>query len=353
MINLIRKFVSYFVSLFRQEDDPELYPLTTFKASILLILTLISSAVFLFYSYIDFNQGDIITAYTELIMSIICLLNPILLMIFKNIRIITSINLLLIGAVFISATFEELPHDVSSLIWINTYPVASFILKGKGGLIWGLVFLLAFSTVIGIKGFLLKEDINYDYVADAYFSYILILLIIYFYEEIYERSKIAWKKLATTDKLTNCINRYAFEDILNREVERARRYSYSLSLIIFDLDNFKEINDNHGHLKGDEVLKIVADITRNHLRKTDFLCRWGGEEFLILATYTDKRQAVQLAERMRKAIESYDFGLPFRVTASFGVTDLEPGDDIDSILARADKAMYEAKRRGKNCVVVY
>ncbi len=353
MENLIKRAVVYFVSLFKQEDDADIYPLTTFKASILLILTIISSGVFLFYAYIDFNQGDIVTAYTELVLSVVCLLNPLLLIVFRNIRVLTSINLLLIGAVFISAVFEELPHDISSLIWINTYPVASFVLKGKGGLMWSFGFLLAFSSVVAFKGLMLSEEINYDYIADAYFSYILILLIIYFYEEIYERSKIAWKKLATTDKLTNCINRYAFEDILNREVERARKYSYSLSLIIFDLDNFKEINDNHGHLKGDEVLKIVADITRNYLRETDFLCRWGGEEFLILATYTDKRQAVQLAERMRKAIESYDFGLPFTVTASFGVTDIEPDDSIDSLLARADKAMYEAKKRGKNCVVVY
>ncbi len=347
------KFFTYFISLFKEEEDTEIHPITTFKAGILLILTFISSGVFLFYSYIDFKQGDRITAYIEIVLSVVCFFNPFLLIILKNIHFITSVNLLLIGMVFISAVFEELPYDVSSLIWINTFPVASFLLKGKKGLVWSLCFLLAFSTIVAFKGLILEEEINYDYVADAYFSYILILMIIYFYEEIYERSKIAWKKLATTDKLTDCINRYAFEDILNREVERAKRYSYSLSLIIFDIDNFKEINDNHGHLKGDEVLKLTANITRNHLRKTDFLCRWGGEEFLILATYTNKKQAFQLAERMRKAIESYDFGLPFRVTASFGVTDLEEDDDIDSLLARADKALYEAKKKGKNCVVVY
>ncbi len=351
MKEAIERFIKNFVALFETEKDYTPSPLISYKAIILLILTFISSVVFLFYGYIDLQEGDKITGYLEILLAIICFLNPFLLMMVKNINFVTSLNLSLIGAIFISAAFEELPEDISSLIWINVYPVASFILKGKRGIIWSFGFLFLFSVVIVLKD-IFNKGVDYSYLSDAYFSYLLILLIIYFYEEIYDRSKKSWKKLATTDKLTDCINRYAFEDTLNREVERARKYSYSLSIILFDLDNFKEINDNYGHLKGDDVLKMTADIVRSLLRKTDFLCRWGGEEFLILATYTDKRQAFRLAERIREAIESTDFGLPIKVTASFGVTDLEEDDDIDSLLARADKALYEAKKTGKNKVIV-
>lgn len=351
MKEIIKQFIKNFIDLFETEKDHTPSPLTSYKAIILLILTFLSSFVFLFYGYIDLQEGDRITGYLEIFLAVICFFNPFLLIVTKSINFVTSLNLSFIGAIFISAAFEELPEDISSLIWINVYPVASFILKGKRGMIWSFAFLILFSIVILFKE-IFNKGVDYSYLSDAYFSYLLILLIIYFYEEIYDRSKKSWKKLATTDKLTDCINRYAFEDILNREVEKARRYSYSLSIILFDLDNFKEINDNYGHLRGDDVLKKTADIVRTILRETDFLCRWGGEEFLILATYTDKKQAYRLAERIRKAIESTDFGLPVRVTASFGVTDLEEDDDIDSLLARTDKALYEAKKSGKNRVVV-
>jgi diguanylate cyclase (GGDEF)-like protein len=120
------------------------------------------------------------------------------------------------------------------------------------------------------------------------------------------------------------------------------------------LDNFKKINDFYGHAVGDEVLKKVAEKVRKHLRKTDLFVRWGGEEFAVILPYTDLKGAAKVAEKLRKAIEDLKFDQPYlKVTASFGVTELKPGENLVEALGRADKALYAAKRKGKNRIEVY
>ncbi len=154
---------------------------------------------------------------------------------------------------------------------------------------------------------------------------------------------------ATHDQLTGLFNRQKFNNMFTKEIKRGKRYSNSLSLIIFDIDDFKSFNDNFGHPVGDEVLKVIAKIVSNSIREHDIAVRWGGEEFLILLPQTTLNGALQVAEKIRTTIEKHSSKLiPRQVTASFGVTVLLKEDNEESLLSKADKNLYEAKALGKN-----
>jgi diguanylate cyclase (GGDEF)-like protein/PAS domain S-box-containing protein len=158
--------------------------------------------------------------------------------------------------------------------------------------------------------------------------------------------------LATTDTLTGAYNRKKMDEILDMEVERARRFSHPLSALLFDIDYFKQINDAHGHAVGDMVLRAIAGAVKGQMRKTNYFIRWGGEEFLIIAVETDIDGAVNLAERIKNAVAALRFDdVKGGVTASFGVTQFKPDDTVDSFLKRADDALYKAKHEGRNRIV--
>ncbi|WP_417326856.1 diguanylate cyclase [Halarcobacter sp.] len=159
---------------------------------------------------------------------------------------------------------------------------------------------------------------------------------------------------ANHDQLTGLFNRQKFNEIFKKEIKREKRYNNSLSLIIFDIDNFKNFNDDFGHNVGDEVLKIISKVLLENIREHDSVARWGGEEFLVLLPQTDELGAKNVAEKIRKAIESYKRDdIPRQITASFGVTRFKEDDNETSVLKKADDALYKAKKEGKNRVEVF
>lgn len=159
------------------------------------------------------------------------------------------------------------------------------------------------------------------------------------------------QEMAYTDSLTHLHNRLYITHFLEVEIERSRRYKSTFSLILFDLDYFKKVNDQHGHQTGDKILQQVAKLVSNANRDADILSRYGGEEFMILASATGIDGAAKHAERLRRDIENHKFGLPRKITASFGVAEFDPADDdINSLIRRADIALYNAKAEGRNCV---
>jgi len=145
------------------------------------------------------------------------------------------------------------------------------------------------------------------------------------------------------------------ETRLAEEVTRSRRYGHNLTCLMLDLDHFKRINDQHGHLTGDAMLRQFADLTQSCLRGSDVLARYGGEEFVILVTETGLEGATTTAEKVRRAIAEHGFrganGQDLRMTTSIGVAELLSEESPEGVLARADKALYEAKRTGRNRVV--
>ncbi|MGM0519715.1 MAG: diguanylate cyclase [Campylobacterota bacterium] len=157
---------------------------------------------------------------------------------------------------------------------------------------------------------------------------------------------------ATHDSLTGLNNRNKFNEIFEKEIRRGFRYDNDLSLIIFDLDRFKDVNDEYGHQVGDEVLKDITQIVLASVREHDFVVRWGGEEFLILLPETDSMGAQKVANKVRKAIENKKVSSKdVQITSSFGVSTLKLDDDQNRLLRRADKALYQAKNQGRNKVV--
>ncbi len=164
------------------------------------------------------------------------------------------------------------------------------------------------------------------------------------------------KRMAITDGLTRIYNHRFFQELFEKEFKRAVRYNTTFSLIMLDIDFFKRLNDTHGHLYGDEILREMAALVRGCLRTMDILARYGGEEFAILLPETDLEDAVLTAERIRMAVANHDFplsrGKKVSVTVSQGVTSF-PAPDIkerSDIVAKADAALYEAKEAGRNCV---
>lgn len=162
-------------------------------------------------------------------------------------------------------------------------------------------------------------------------------------------------ELASTDPLTGLLNRRMLMAEAQRRTEEAERYQGSLSALMLDIDHFKRINDKHGHLAGDAILKAVAGVAKECARRTDYLGRYGGEEFLLVCPNTEREEAAIVAERIRAATEQLDsasLGVASKVTVSVGVAELQQSASVSELIDAADRALYRAKRGGRNRVVI-
>lgn len=173
--------------------------------------------------------------------------------------------------------------------------------------------------------------------------------------QIQERTK-SLEEEVLLDSLTNTHNRRAYELRLDEELQRFKRYGHVFSLVLFDVDHFKRVNDQYGHRAGDKCLREIINRIKPSVRKVDFLARYGGEEFIIILPGTNSENACNVAEKVRQLIERTNFlfqGHKIPVTVSLGVTQVDPSDqEPQTIFVRVDEAMYEAKREGRNRVAV-
>ncbi len=174
--------------------------------------------------------------------------------------------------------------------------------------------------------------------------YLFLLIIIF----LLWRSKTKFLNISSTDQLTNVNNRNGFFEGLRYMHEKALKSKHDLYFIIFDIDNFKDINDKYGHLAGDKVLKNLSEIICKHIRKTDFFGRWGGDEFVLAISNVSYEIIKGIVEKLSKIVSSYDFGMDENLTISIGVAKLAQNESIDNLLKKADEALYEAKKAGKN-----
>ena len=170
---------------------------------------------------------------------------------------------------------------------------------------------------------------------------------------IIQKQKKTLEQLATRDTLTGVLNRAKFDRIAEQSIEIANRYNRELSILMLDLDHFKNINDEFGHSMGDEILIIISGLLSASHRKSDTLFRWGGEEFIILAPETGRNTAVELAERILSIINEQTYPKEIHMTISIGVAVHEPGDSVDTLLNKADKALYAAKDKGRNRLEIF
>jgi len=269
--------------------------------------------------------------------------------------------------------------NISGFLWF-TYIQENLYARSILFLIWGLlvlidalwivikhwrqgaaVFILAFAFALLVIGRLIRlyslilvVDKPSEFF-EANFSHLVSLLAPHFAIPIatialvvlaYERLTLQLNTLLRQDELTGCLNKKAFYEEAQREISRAIRYQHPTSFLMIDIDNFKAINDQLGHLQGDKILKQVADQIKQSLRATDMVARFGGDEFVVILPETKVTTAQKIAERI---IESSTKNVITAFTVSIGLSALvDQTDTVDSVLSRADQALYKAKKAGKN-----
>jgi len=194
---------------------------------------------------------------------------------------------------------------------------------------------------------------EFDYTVLLKYLFIVVLVVAFILYRNYQLNKFNKEltRIAVTDQLTGIYNRKHLDEMLEIEVERSVRYKHPFSVIMTDIDKFKEVNDSCGHHVGDEVLKKVVSVLGNRVRGSDTLGRWGGEEFMLLCPETGLDSATQLAEQLRQAVEEEGFPKVGNKTASFGVATYHAGEKGVDVVKRADKALFAAKKSGRNRVV--
>ncbi len=192
---------------------------------------------------------------------------------------------------------------------------------------------------------LLKTYLHFAFLLLLFFAVAALLL----HQTLRSHSKLVDD--AMFDSLTGALKKAEFDALAKNEANRAKRYRFPLSVILFDLDGFKSVNDLHGHLVGDSVLKTLAQVIRGSIRGTDSFFRWGGDEFLLVLPHTEKEGARKLAEKLRRLAGQIEAGPVKGVSLSLGIAELEEDDtDLGTVLKRADEALYRAKEKGKNQV---
>ncbi|ASJ95849.1 GGDEF domain-containing protein [Shewanella marisflavi] len=246
-----------------------------------------------------------------------------------------------------------------SLYWATLIPPFAFFLLGRQR--GSLICLIAFGVCAYIVYGQIQEAKPVTFGMGSLFNVIEVsiahIMLFRFYEgtrssayrQLAERNaKI--QKLAETDKLTGLYNREKLDLTLEQGVQQSHHQQMPLSLLILDVDYFKQINDAYGHLAGDQVLCQLADSLKSLIRQGDFLARWGGEEFVIILPETTLPQAMKLAEQLRQDVASQKFAAQ-SLTISVGVSALRSDDTTKSLINRADNALYQAKHCGRNRVV--
>lgn len=187
---------------------------------------------------------------------------------------------------------------------------------------------------------------------------LVLLVLVYRYRQVHHHNRNLrnlnnqLEQISRYDHLTGLANRYALHERFNEEIETSSQTKQIFSLILLDVDFFKTINDDYGHDVGDEVIKQFASLLMSMVRENDMVGRWGGEEFLILCSQTTKNGAFQLADQLRRQVQSYNFPVNQQITASFGLSEYRHGETIGDTIKRADDALYKAKRNGRNQIVM-
>lgn len=317
-------------------------------------ISIIGTIYLFFYMLIHFARNEIIIATVELIVVIFSIFNLIFYIKTKNKEIVSSIILAGI-LLFFDFLLIDGGLEHTGIYWIFVYPTLAFFLKDRlNGIYWNFAFVLSvvFLLFLNEKN-LIKLAYSEENIALALLTYSSIFIIMIFIKSNISFNYQQIEKLATTDSLTGIYNRFQILKLLKAEIERALRYNKTFSIILFDIDNFKSINDNHGHQKGDYVLKKVTEMFSKNIRKADYFGRLGGEEFIIITPEIDSKNAFIIAEKLRRLLEKLEFDGIGKITASFGISEFEIGKDLNQLLKEADDALYQAKRKGKNKVCIY
>ena len=281
---------------------------------------------------------------------------------YKNywIRFAEISTLLLISLNHVITLFEVVHNDLAKtgtgslgdfIVWMPLIIMFVFLTLGtkKGVTFSILLFVITLGIGLNYSGRLSPESI--DSLIQYHAANIVYILILYYAQNMfraYAEVEI-FKRHAYIDSLTGIANRHQIDEWLEEKLEAAEEEHKLFSITFFDIDHFKKVNDRYGHKVGDCVLKELCAIISANLSTGDLFGRWGGEEFILISDVTGK-QTFEKADRYRELVGMHNFKEAGKLTASFGVTDFRPGDTSDSLLNRADEALYSSKNSGRNKV---
>lgn len=254
-------------------------------------------------------------------------------------------------------------NDSFGLIWVIFFPIFALTMNSTAkGLVFSLLFIFI-SSLMAFYGIGEWQDGYWDFKSFLRLSIALsiITLVMYIHEIAMEKVQEHEKDtlnfledLTLNDELTGIANRRHINSLLEIDYDKAKRYNTPFSVVLFDVDHFKNVNDTYGHLVGDEVLKDLASQINQSIRKTEMFGRWGGEEFILILSESTISSAYIVAEKIRKIISKTKFkSIEGDLTCSFGIAEYQEGITIDQLVEHADKALYQAKDYGRNTVVVY
>ncbi|MCX6053140.1 MAG: diguanylate cyclase [Campylobacterales bacterium] len=270
-----------------------------------------------------------------------------------------------IALIFIILILSSVLIFGSGYFFDEKYPIEYLILFP---LIWASVRLkhginlifLAVVTILAILGtssgysqFSFSGDHKLSLIMLQIFIFTVTFSILMLTAQRYQTERILEEKeqLTLIDSLTGIGNRRFFSETFKKELNKSDRYKHPISLIIFDIDHFKQINDSFGHHSGDIILQEISSLISSHLRSSDFIARWGGEEFTIILPESTLSEAILAAEKLRKSIEEHSFSINKQITCSFGVILCVENESTDDAINRVDAKLYEAKESGRNKVV--
>lgn len=324
------------------------------------------------FKSLDFNKGDIERQLT------LCLLGTMFLFLapFSIYRLLTgdivqfavdATMALIAGISFVQSWRSKKSMALNYVTVLAFLSVVSVLIhfKGMDMVFWvfpsmiGTYFLLAstpafITNVIFVGGitFLFFDKFTKNDIMNIYPSLLLVCVFGYVLSKRSEFQNNKLNRLASVDALTEVKNRRSFEEKMAETLEQNKRSSIPVCLLLLDLDFFKKINDNYGHKQGDKVLFDFAQRVKLMVRNTDYVYRFGGEEFAIIATNSELKEATLFAETIRETIQHTPSLAKFNMTVSIGVSQIKKADDADSWFRRTDLALYESKTRGRNCVYI-
>lgn len=286
---------------------------------------------------------------------------------FKNYKESFLISILIVFySIFLLYTFESTNEiDYYSVLFEGSLVVLSLLglfficeLKKSDLKAYRYIFLGLTFTAISLTTDTLDEIVEISKFFNILFEglfeisgFLFLVIGINLWAKHSEAQKNHLNKIATTDYLTKIMNRRVFMEELRKQENFFKRYKDDLCVILFDLDNFKKVNDTLGHEEGDKVLIATTKLIKQNIRTTDIFARYGGEEFVILLPKTNLEEAFNLASKLAQKLDTCKTYPLENITASFGVSQLKENEKASEFLKRADNAMYKAKENGKNCVV--
>ncbi|MDC7222903.1 MAG: diguanylate cyclase [Spirochaetales bacterium] len=319
-----------------------------------------TALVFLTFGTVYLVKGNYVLGGFEFLLGILQLLNILFLRCTGRENISCRF---LVASVYIMSLVIFITGGLGNtgFLWVQFIPLFTMLmLTHREALVWAV----SYSTILGILLLLNYAQVGFLKYSRVQViqSFVVYLLFLYLTENNESLKDMVRKKLqeqnrelmvlSRTDGLTGLNNRAYLSQLIDREFHRFQRYGNPFSLIMLDVDHFKEVNDKFGHQRGDEVLMRIGQLFSENTRKSDAAGRWGGEEFLVLCPDTDREAAGVLAEKLRGSLESLEFGEGLSVTASFGVAQIVAGSSVHSLLSEVDRKLYISKKLGRNRVTL-